>query len=562
MSYIELVKGVAATSEGRTVLKTQIIIVTMILASFFLFWNLGHYALWEDEAVTAMAAKGIVRTGDTYAMVDGNLAAYGNGIELKNLKNRITSALPTYATALSFVCFGENAWAARFPHALAGLLSCALLLRWASKRGIRHLLLVSILLLGNASIFLYFRQCRYYAFAMFFALLVFYLYWNWDGTRKKAVFLALALLGLMFSYYITYVAVTAALAIDYVLWKRKETPLKMSDWLIVIVPQIAGVLAAYLFWNPYDTVLGDRERNNLLGMFKLFYMQIRDMNRNEYYSVFLMVIALGLGWYKKEKGVLRAILAMLVITAVVAGLSAQVARIMWVADVRYISTIITLCLLVQARGIFLLCGGRPLACVVVAFLAAFSNFGNGGMFFPEGVRSTAYLFAKELVNPPNSDPYGPVAKWINENIPMGALVLAVPNKDIYPLMFEANRVFYCWQLDDRSQEQFKHLPPVFFKGECLPDYIVVFGQSGPEARQLISRYCPPEVRFQQVETPSIFGRALYRPELFWRTFMPVKNYPDDITVKIYKRDGFDPAQIPHNPALFPPPAPPAPATPK
>ena len=556
---IELVKGIAATNEGRTVLKAQIMAVTLILSSFFLFWNLGHYALWDDEAVTALAAKGIVRTGDTYVMIDGNLAAFGNGLELHNMRDRVTPALPVYATALSFVCFGENTWAARFPHALAGLLTAVLLLHWASKGGIRHLLLVSILLLGNVSFFLFARQCRYYAFVMFFTFLIFYLYWHWDGRTKKTVFLALAFLGLMFSYYITYVGVAAAIALDYILWKRKETPLKMSDWLIIIISQLAGVLAAYLFWNPYDTPHGNWERNNVLGMLKLFYMQIRDMNRNEFYSVFLMVIALGLGWYKKEKGVWRAALAILVIMAAVAGLSGQIARGMWVADVRYMSVAIALCLLIEARGIILLCGGRLLACVIVAFLAAFSNLSNGGVFFSEGVRSTAYLYAKELVNPPNSDPYKPVAKWINENIPLGALVLAVPNKDIYPLMFLANRVFYCWQLDDRSQEQFKHLPPVFFKGECVPDYMIVFGQAGPEASRLIARYCPPHVRFQQVEAPSIFGMPLYRPELFWRTFTPVKGFADNITVKIYKREGFDPAQIPRNPALRPParPSPPA-----
>jgi len=547
-------------------LKFQIMVAALLFASFMLFWNLGYYSLWEDEAITAFGAKGIVRTGDTTMLVDGNLAAYGNGLDLHNLRDRVSPMLPAYATALSFVCFGETAWAARLPNVLAGLLACALLLRWASRGGITQLLVAAILMLGNASLFLYFRQCRYYGLMMFFALLVLYLYWHWDGKWKSTLWLSLALIGLMFSYYITYVGVTLALALDYILWKRKETPLKINDWLLLLGLQIAGVLAAYLFWNPYSTPHGGAERNNLLGMIKLFYMQLRDMNRNEFYSAPLMLLTLALAWYKRRKDIGRAALALLVITVATSALSAEVARIMNVADVRYITSVIAPCILVASCGILLLCGGRALASVIVAVLVGFCNFSNGGMFFNEGVRSTAFLYTKELVNPLNSDPYKPVAEWINKNVPADSLVLVVPIKDSYPLMFMANRVHYCWQLDDRSQAQFKNLPAAFFKGESLPDFLVIMGGGGQEARDLIARYCPPSVHFQQIAKSDFLGKAFYRPELFWRTFTPIPTNPnirDDYNVTIFRREGFDPAKIRENPALryrLPAPAaPPAPA---
>jgi len=554
-AIIELFKKIAATSEGEALLKFQISIVVLLIASFMLFWNLGYYSLWEDEANTAMAAKSVARTGDTYAIVDGNLVAYNNGIYLNSkLRDRITPVLSVYATALSFLCFGENVRAARLPFALAGLLTVALLLRWAAKGGIRHLLLVSILMLGNASFFLFFRSCRYYGFVMFFAFLVFYLYWHWNGERKKAVFLSLALLGLMFSYYVTYVGVTAALALDYILWRRKEVSLDWRNWLVIIIPQVAGVIAACLFWNPYSTAHGNWEGNSVAGMITLFFWHIRDMNRCEFYSAFLMIIALGLGWYYKQKSIGRAMLAVVVIVAATVPLTDQIVKVTSVADVRFMPVVIALCLLVEARGISMLCGGRTLASVIVAILAAFSNFSNGGIFLPEGVRSTAYLYARELVSPPNNDPFKPTADWINKNIPTGALVYVTPNANIYPLMFLANRVFYAWQLepDARSRDQLKDVLPVFVKGESIPDFIIAFGPRVQEVRDLVGKYCPPTVKYNELAQSEIFANAMFRPELFWRSFVSLRGYSDDYKIKIFKREGFDPAKIPYNPALRPP----------
>ena len=558
-SIIRPFKKIAATSEGETMLKFQLTIVVLLVSCFMLFWNISYYSPWEDEAVTAMAAKGIVRTGDTYAMVDGNLAAPANGATLNSkLRDRVTPMLPAYATALSFRFFGENMQGARVPFALAGLLTVALLLRWAAKEGIRHMLLVSILMIGNASFFLFFRQCQYYGFVMLFALLVFYLYWHWDGKRKKAVFLALALLGLMFSYYPACVGVAVALALDYILWRRKEVSIKRNDWLIILVPQLAGALVVCLFWNPHSTPHGDLAGNNVFGVFKLFFLTIRDLNRSEFYSAFLMIIALGLAWYYKRKNIGRMVLAVLVIlfmTCVMAGTPAGLARI---GDARFAPAIIALCLLVEARGIDMLCGGKTLACAIVAFLAAFSNFGNGGMFFQEGVRSTSYLYLRELARPTNADPFRPAADWINKNIPTGALVYVVPNTSAYPLMFLANRVFYSWQLDDRSQAQFKDIPPVFVRGESTPDFVIVFGPRVQEANALVTKYAPPNTHYREAAKLDVYANALFRPELISRAFLPLSGFGDDQKIRIYKRDGFDPAQIPYNPALRPPSKTPAP----
>jgi len=444
------------------------------------------------------------------------------------------------------------------------LLSAALLLRWASRReeGVRQLLLISILLLGNASFFLFFRQCGHYGLAMLFTLLVFYLYRHWDGKdRKQAIFLSLALLGLMLSHHVTFAGVAAALALDYVLWKRKEAPLARFNWLAVLVPQAAGVILLWLFWNPMRTGLGSLAGNNVFGMLKLFFLYISDMNRAEFYSAFVMIVTIGLGWHGRNKDIGRAILPVLVMLAATAFLTFQNAKTANNAELGYMAAAIALCLLIQARGISLLCGDRTIACLSVAFLVAFSNFGNGGMFFREGVRSTSYLFARELLNPPKTDSYRTVAEWINKNIPLGALVHVEPNASLYPLMFKANRVFYSWQLEPgaRSQAQFKELPPVFFKGECVPDFFIVSGPFVPKVDAMVKQFCPPATVCNEVARLDAHIYGAHRPEVFLRAFNPLPATPEGLKVRVYKRNNFDPAQIPRNPALRPPPKPPPPA---
>ncbi|MDW8310281.1 MAG: hypothetical protein RMK20_12985, partial [Verrucomicrobiales bacterium] len=49
--------------------KTGFTVGLLVLCSALLFARLGHYAFWCDESQTALAAKGILRTGETTALV-------------------------------------------------------------------------------------------------------------------------------------------------------------------------------------------------------------------------------------------------------------------------------------------------------------------------------------------------------------------------------------------------------------------------------------------------------------------------------------------------------------
>ena len=65
----------------------------LVVSSTLLFARLGHYALWDDEAITALTSKSVWQTGDTGATFGHNILAYRNGLLLRDMKDRATPPL-------------------------------------------------------------------------------------------------------------------------------------------------------------------------------------------------------------------------------------------------------------------------------------------------------------------------------------------------------------------------------------------------------------------------------------------------------------------------------------
>jgi hypothetical protein len=108
----------------------------------------------------------------------------------------------------------------------------------------------------------------------------------------------------------------------------------------------------------------------------------------------------------------------------------------------------------------------------------------------------------------------------------------------YPLMFHAPQAVYAWQLrpEQKDEEQFKNLPDIHFQGLVPPDYIVAFGPSVVQIRQLVSQWSLQGMNYQEVTRLLIFWKDLYRPELFWRTFKPIENFdPNTEAIYIFKK---------------------------
>lgn len=133
------------------------------------FSGLDHSALWVDEAETGFVARGVLFSGWPIAY-DGN-QLYPGQSRFYN-EQFLWMELPWlqfYITALSFKLLGvENAFSARLPFVLIGLLTVPLVYSIANRFfGVRIARLSVVLLLLSVPYLLHIRQCRYFALLAF-----------------------------------------------------------------------------------------------------------------------------------------------------------------------------------------------------------------------------------------------------------------------------------------------------------------------------------------------------------------------------------------------------------
>lgn len=522
-------------------IKNHIIPLTVVLiAAVMLFTRLGHYAIWDDEAMIALSAKGVLRTGDTSILIDHNINAFRNGLLARNLCDRSTPPLSAYIAAASISVFGENSWALRLPFALFGLATVALLMFWAEKEkaSLQTQILIGLGLLCNVSLILYFRQCRYYAPTVFFTVAVAWCYLHWNGSRRSLLWMAGLSVLLFAANYFSYAALYACITVDYLLWGRKKNKLGLLDCFTLLAPQLVLCGALALRWNPLGTKFGEYvQTNSLSDRFILFFWNLRDSSQCEFCIAILIVAAALLAILKRDRWMARGTAALFVYIIFVTATSPQLLKQTSVADIRYLVPVIPLCIVLEVLVIRLIASSSFRQAVIPLALLAFgTNLLNGGPWLWYGPRPATYIsaigsYAAELLSPPQ-DPYSVTATWINRNVTPGESIYVLPDYMAYPLIFHAPKAVYAWQLEGNTHEQqYAGLPDIHFKGRIAPDYIIVFGPTVQTIVQELKRAASERnLIYEQVAKIDFFWQDMFRPELFWRTFTPIKNYNHDLEV--------------------------------
>src|SRR6202140_5385094 len=98
--------------------------VVGIIGAVFIFTNLGSDYLWEDEGDTAALASNILKFGVPKAWDGAAFLDSDHGARLNRDLVMVTHPwVQYYLTAASFLVFGQNTFAARFPFAVAGWMS-------------------------------------------------------------------------------------------------------------------------------------------------------------------------------------------------------------------------------------------------------------------------------------------------------------------------------------------------------------------------------------------------------------------------------------------------------
>ena len=516
------------------------------VCAFLLFYRLGAYALWDDEAGTALTARSVLRHADISALVDEhNVFAYRAGFGIEDLKLRYVLPLPVLLTAAGFVSAGDQtALAARIPFACLGLGTVGFVLWWARRRQASPLLL-ALLALGlvlNVSFLLHSRQCRYFAPATFFSTIIVFIYLTPRWTIRRLVIAGVLSALLFASSYLCFAALWAVLALDYLIWRRKESRVSLRQAAALFVPQIllGAVVAAIwnpLVWKPLGIGAdGASLRNSPAQWCQLFLWQWRELNQCEFACGALVAAGLLIGLRRGDRWLVRGTVALTIYLGAVTALSPQPVAITTFADVRYLMPVIPLGVFLAARTLVELTGTRALPALGLGIIAFGSNALHGGPLLWSGLRSTFVEYLRELHRPP-PDPYAVTADWINRNVGKGESVWAVPDHTPYPLMFHAPKAVYAWQLAAPPAGQFAGLPMIHFRGLEAPNYVVVFGPAIEPAGKILAEMRSVGVPYRLVAVLDHYWRELHRPELIWHRFTPMTEFDRNReAIYIFRRD--------------------------
>jgi hypothetical protein len=489
-----------------------------------LFFQLGFYPLWCDEADTALFARGIARTGDAYAVLDHNVYAFGYGKQLVNLRQRFFPPLSFYFAAPFVGREGTSRFGPRLPFAVCGLLTIGLMLYWLYRDGADAMfwMLFSLGIVTNVSLMLYFRQCRYNALTTLLTVGAAYCYLHWNGRRWMLALLSLLAVFLLSTQYLQHAAVCTAVGLDYALFERRRHRLTARDWCILLVPQIVIGIILVSVWNPMNKeVFMPSAGNILVERLTLFWRNFRDLNTCEYGVGLLMLAAPVLYFFDKNIWLVRGTLAIVSYTAIATILSPYPVSLNSVSEIRYLSAIIPLCIFLTALSIWTLSRHKWAIALPLALLA----FGTNVLNCPLDVgnwRSTPYKWIKELyVGRPT--PTQTAIDWIDANVQPGQSIFVSPEYMTYPLMYHAPQAVYAWQLKPPPEGQFRELPPIHFAFATPPDYLLCFGRR-PYPVEILKRYGQQKIEYRLVKTLGIFWADRTRPELFLRRFEPVVGY--------------------------------------
>jgi hypothetical protein len=199
------------------------------IAAGLAFANLDAQLLWQDEAQSALLARSTLEHGIPLGTDGRNSFSQELGAEYDaTYRWRWHTWLHFYLVAASFALFGEGTASARWPAALAGVLTLLAVHavarewwgrdRWAAPAATGALLLL-------VPFWVLARQCRYYSLT---ALLATTLLWGHarlvNGRRGGALLYAGSAVGLFHAHYVYVPPLLAATIAHAVLLRRAAFP--------------------------------------------------------------------------------------------------------------------------------------------------------------------------------------------------------------------------------------------------------------------------------------------------------------------------------------------------
>jgi hypothetical protein len=327
-----------------------------------------------------------------------------------------------------------------------------------------------------------------------------------------------ATFALFASNYLSFGALACCAAVDWCIWGRRHFWVQARQAVVMLFVFGLPAVALLFVYNPFTVprpVGPPVEANHLF----LLAWKLRDMSVNEFCVVPLIALLPFVALWRRDLSLARGGIALLVYMLVIDLVEPHHSSF---AALRYLATVIPLCCFLEVRTLLLAVGKRKWLAAVIGIPIFATNVLSGSTIWHPGlfnipVRSTIVAYLGELWDPP-SDPFRAASEWMNANLPAGATVWVLPEYAKYPLMFHAPGQLYGWQLKYPAEEQFKDEPEIQFVGREAPEYIVLFGGEGAAAYHPIKLPDGSVPSYSVVKVLPVFGKDLFRPELYLRVF--------------------------------------------
>ncbi|HST30579.1 MAG TPA: hypothetical protein VLK27_07035 [Chthoniobacterales bacterium] len=218
--------------------------IIAVVSAVFLFTNLGLDYLWEDEGDTAALAVNILKFGVPKAWDGSAFLDSDHGARLdRNLVMVTHPWIQYYLAAGSFIVFGQNTFAARFPFAVASWFSILFVyfFLWRLTQNRLTAFSACALLTLSVQFLLYARQCRYCSLNMLLVVWLFWAFFNMRSARGCVSFvLAATLLFHSHPYGLAPVVALGGLSFIY-------PPLKAQRrWILFAAPAVALLTLPWL----------------------------------------------------------------------------------------------------------------------------------------------------------------------------------------------------------------------------------------------------------------------------------------------------------------------------
>lgn len=506
-----------------------------LIGGVLLFYNAGNYFFWGDEAVTALHGKNILKFGLPYGFDGRNLHEFSGYYLNYDFLPLLDPWAQFYVAAASFGIFGITSFGGRALFIIFGFAAMVMQYLFVSEyfKNQRLAAINLLFIVTSVSFLLYARQCRYYPLGMFLTPAIGYFYTQYKDRHWEVILLSLVFSFAYFSNSLIGVALLGSMAISFFMFDNRNKALRFFLKPLPLMGLIIGVYSLWLYRDGFSGTPTNFKNIHPYDFSRIIWLYFKDYNLTQLLP-FGMFIILILMWIKngllhnrnsvinvsKE---LSIIVLIVVFTILISILSPQISSAKF-SDIRYAAPVFSMLLLVQAFAIEKIFNWRKWQWLgyVLLIAAVFTNIMTFNPF-----RSYLYDYIKENIKP--FDNSVKVAVLSLENMVRdNDIVFVCPNHMLAPLEFYlGDKVLFCNVVGEDSYNlstKASRLPRYVYSSDIVPDWIVFFGL-GVDLQHTAQHLNKLNLSHYKIYTFPILGTDVSRPELFWRSFVPISQFP-------------------------------------